>query len=79
MPPGCVDSRMCCSAAVLLGGLSDVAIAARGRPQAGDVFGDMRSLIFRCTCLSFSYFFIAHVCKEGNICYASVGSGGCAV
>lgn len=36
--PECVRS-----AVALLGGLSDVAIAVRGRPQAGDVFVGVKS------------------------------------
>lgn len=36
-PPGCADTRICRSAAVLLGGLPDVTIAARGGLQAGRV------------------------------------------
>lgn len=53
-PPGCADTRMCCSAAVLLCGLSVVAIAARGGPQAGGV-----SFISSSTCVFLALFLSA--------------------
>lgn len=43
-PSGCVDTGMCALCLPsLAGALSDVAIAARGRPQAGDVFAEVKT------------------------------------